>query len=53
MRVPVDGRGADQRRLGMNQDTKMATYWTAGSVAVLVVLVLIAWLAGVFEAVPK
>jgi hypothetical protein len=37
----------------MDHDTKMATYWTAGSIAVLVVLALIAWWAGVFEAAPK
>lgn len=37
----------------MNRDTKLATYWTAGSAAVVVVLALIAWWAGVFEAAPK
>ena len=37
----------------MTRETKMATYWTAGGIALLVVLALIAWWAGVFEAAPK
>jgi len=37
----------------MNRDTKMATYWTAAGIAALVLLALIAWWTGVFEAAPK
>ncbi len=37
----------------MNRDTKIASYWTAGSIAALVVIALIVWWAGVFEAAPK
>ena len=37
----------------MNRETKMATYWTAGGLAVLAVLALIAWWVGAFEAAPK
>ena len=37
----------------MNRETKMATYWTAGGIALVAVALLIAWWAGVFDVVPK
>jgi len=37
----------------MNRDTKLATYWTVGSIAVLVLVALIAWWFGVFETAAK
>lgn len=37
----------------MNRDTKLATFWTTGTLVVLVALALIAWWSGAFEAAPK
>ena len=37
----------------MNRETKLATYWTAAGIGALVVLALVAWWVGAFEAAPK
>jgi hypothetical protein len=34
----------------MTQDTRKVWYWTGGVTATMVVLVVVLWLAGVFEA---
>jgi len=37
----------------MTRDTKLATYWTAGTIAGVIVIALIAWMLGMFEMPPK
>jgi len=37
----------------MTRESKLATYWTAGSIVALAAIAAIAWMAGVFETAAK
>jgi hypothetical protein len=37
----------------MTHENRTVTYWTAGTTAALILVVLIAWWAGLFETMPK